>query len=491
MATKTLSNSPHKIKVTYTASNGKVTITELSAYSTNGYRSWDASAKSVKIAVSGTTKTVSLGHYVDFGKSSYTTWSATNTSWTGLTSSTPSIKITLPSMGNTISGKTFSGNLTMSWSTYTVSYNANGGSGAPGNQTKTYGKTLTLSSTKPTRTGYTFQGWGTTASDTSVNYAAGASYTANAAITLYAIWKAKTYTVSYDANGGSGAPGNQTKTYGVALTLSSTKPTRTNYDFVKWNTKADGSGTSYNSGASYTSNAAVTLYAVWKLSGHNITFNANGGTGAPATIFKNVNATITIPTKVPVRSGYDFLGWATSAGGTAVYQPGDSYSTNATLNLYAVWNISDPSGLQLLLKNNSRLVIYCEINPPVYGAGVSLDYYVYTTNQGKITYHGNNLLTVVLEEGAAYQGNVIITIYAVDTAGQQSNIDELIVTPRNCWKSFYGHQELDDKIFYGDTPAALAARKERIFYTNADYQQTTYAEMSQKTYQQLRIKGLN
>lgn len=300
-----------------------------------------------------------------------------------------------------------------------------------------------------------------------------------------------TYAVKYDANGGSGAPGNQTKTYGTALTLSSTKPTRTDYDFVKWNTKADGSGTSYDPGASYTGNAALTLYAIWVLAGHNITFNANGGTGAPATIFKNANATITIPTTIPVRSGYDFLGWATSAGGTAVYQPGDSYSTNAALNLYAVWDISDPSGLQLLLKNNSRLVIYCEINPPIYGAGVSLDYYIYTTNRGKITYHGNNLLTVVLEEGSANQDDVIITLYAVDTAGQQSNTDVLTITPRNYWKSFYGQQELNDKVFYSDTPAVLASRKERIFYTNVDYQQTTYAEMSQKTYQQLRIKGLN
>lgn len=300
-----------------------------------------------------------------------------------------------------------------------------------------------------------------------------------------------TYAVTYDANGGSGAPGNQTKTYGTALILSSTKPTRTDYDFVKWNTKADGSGTSYDPGASYTGNAALTLYAIWVLAGHNITFNANGGTGAPATIFKNANATITIPTTIPIRSGYDFLGWATSAGGTVEYQPGDSYSTNAALNLYAVWDISDPSGLQLLLKNNSRLVIYCEINPPIYGAGVSLDYYVYTTNRGKITYHGNNLLTVVLEEGSANQDDVIITLYAVDTAGQQSNTDVLTITPRNYWKSFYGQQELNDKVFYGDTPAVLAARKERIFYINADYQQITYAEMSQKTYQQLRIKGLN
>lgn len=77
---------------------------------------------------------------------------------------------------------------------------------------------------------------------------------------------ARTYSVSYNANGGSGAPSAQTKTYNVALTLSSTKPTRTGYSFVQWNTSSNGTGTNYASGASYTTNAAVTLYAQWKLS---------------------------------------------------------------------------------------------------------------------------------------------------------------------------------------------------------------------------------
>ena len=148
---------------------------------------------------------------------------------------------------------------------YTVTYNANGGSGAPSKQTKWKDQALTLSSTKPTRTGYTFKGWGTSSSDTSVDYAAGASYTSNASITLYAIWGANTYAVKYDANGGSGAPASQTKTYGVTLTLSSTKPTRTNYTFKGWGTSSGATTVSYAAGASYTSNAAITLYAVWEL----------------------------------------------------------------------------------------------------------------------------------------------------------------------------------------------------------------------------------
>lgn len=146
---------------------------------------------------------------------------------------------------------------------YTVSYNANGGSGAPGAQTKWYGKNITLSTAKPSRTGYVFQGWATSSTG-GVAYGSGATYSGNANLTLYAVWKANTYTVSYNANGGSGAPGNQTKTYDVNLTLSGTKPTRTNYNFKGWSTSSGGDVV-YAAGGTYTSNASITLYAVWEL----------------------------------------------------------------------------------------------------------------------------------------------------------------------------------------------------------------------------------
>lgn len=153
------------------------------------------------------------------------------------------------------------------WTSYTISYSANGGTGAPSSQTKWKDQTLTLSSTKPTRTGYTFLGWSTSSTATTATYSAGGSYPAslNASDTLYAVWKANTYTVTYNANGGSGAPSSQTKTYGVALTLSSVAPTRTNYVFKGWGTSATATTVSYASGASYTKNAAITLYAVWEL----------------------------------------------------------------------------------------------------------------------------------------------------------------------------------------------------------------------------------
>ena len=150
-------------------------------------------------------------------------------------------------------------------SSYTISYNANGGAGAPSSQTKWYGENLTLSSTKPTRTGYSFQGWATSASATTAAYASGASYTANAGANLYAVWKANTYTISYNANGGTGAPSSQTKTYDVTLKISSTKPTRTNYNFKGWSTSASATTATYAAGGNYTANTNTTLYAVWEL----------------------------------------------------------------------------------------------------------------------------------------------------------------------------------------------------------------------------------
>ena len=74
-------------------------------------------------------------------------------------------------------------------STYTVTYNANGGSGAPSAQTKKHGTTLTLSSAKPTRSGYTFMGWAESAGAANAKYQAGASFTDNKNVTLYAVWK--------------------------------------------------------------------------------------------------------------------------------------------------------------------------------------------------------------------------------------------------------------------------------------------------------------
>jgi uncharacterized repeat protein (TIGR02543 family) len=214
---------------------------------------------------------------------------------------------------------------------FTVTFNANSGTVTPTSKTVTNGEPYGELPTA-TRTNYAFTGWFTSASggtqitaDTIVNL------TANQ--TLYAHWTLKqTYTVTYDANGGTGTPSPQTKEENVALTLSSLKPTKSyviQYNanggsvtpasksvscaFKNWNTSKNGSGTSYASGAGYTANADVTLYAQWT--------NPKAGDLA-----------------VPTRSGYAFAGWFTSATGGTQVSATSTISGNTTL--YAHW--TDP-----------------------------------------------------------------------------------------------------------------------------------------------------
>jgi uncharacterized repeat protein (TIGR02543 family) len=162
------------------------------------------------------------------------------------------------------STKTGTGTITVpALATYTISYNANGGTNPPARQSKWAGTNISISTAKPTRTGYTFQGWATS-SGGGVVYASGATYSANASVTLYAVWKAITYTISYNANGGTGAPASQTKTYGVDLTLTTARPTRTNYTFKGWAGSPNGAIVN-QPGGKYTNNASYTYYAIWEL----------------------------------------------------------------------------------------------------------------------------------------------------------------------------------------------------------------------------------
>lgn len=152
---------------------------------------------------------------------------------------------------------------------YTISYNANGGSGAPSATYKYYGIAAALSSTKPTRIGYTFLGWSTSPSATSATWSAGGSYTTNASDTLYAVWKANTYTVTFNANGGTnGTVTSKTKTYDKAMTLptAAESPTKQYHNFLGWSTSPSATSATWSAGGTYSTNITsdTTLYAVWE-----------------------------------------------------------------------------------------------------------------------------------------------------------------------------------------------------------------------------------
>ncbi len=144
------------------------------------------------------------------------------------------------------------------------------------------------------------------------------------------------YTISYNANGGSGAPSSQKKDYGKALTLSSVKPTRSGYTFLGWSTSSSATSATYSAGASYSANADVTLYAVWKANTYTLTYDGNGFSSYSSKV-NNVSTT-TIKTDMPNRFGYNFNGWAKSKNGSAEYTPGASITLTANTTLYAVWS---------------------------------------------------------------------------------------------------------------------------------------------------------
>lgn len=278
MATINSSQSPQnssspwfKLVVTEVTSSAPATKAKLSYsfyYMTKGYAT-DSIARPYSISINGST--VKTGSATVANITSAETLITSGTVDVDRTNSTKSVAISFSVAWQVTWSGTYkashdgSGSISISPKTYTVSYNANSGSGAPSSQTKTGGVTLTLSSTKPTRTGYSFLNWNTKSDGTGSKYAAGGSYTANAAVTLYAQWDPIKYSVVYDANGGTGAIEQQTKTYGTVLQLTTTKPSRTYYDFVNWCTDPNGLGDVYESGGVYTGNANLKLYAIWTL----------------------------------------------------------------------------------------------------------------------------------------------------------------------------------------------------------------------------------
>ena len=222
--------------------------------------------------------------------------------------------------------------------TYAVTYSANGGTGTTAAQSKTYGTALTLRSCGFAREGYAFKNWNTKADGSGTSYAAGASYTANAAVTLYAIWTHAAAAVTYHPNGGQGVTEPQSKRYGETLSLRACGFTREGHCFLQWNTAPDGSGEGYDAGAAYTREGETTLYAIWTPDTYAVTYAPNGGEGAVAGQTKIWGRALVLREGGFTRRGWAFLGWNTAPDGSGEsHAAGGSYTQNAAAVLYAQW----------------------------------------------------------------------------------------------------------------------------------------------------------
>ncbi len=166
---------------------------------------------------------------------------------------------------------------------YKITYNANAGtdtvSGMPSNVSASSAtETVTISSNSPTRSGYDFSGWNTTASGSGTGYAKGSTFTLNQTstdntLTLYAQWTKKKY-IYYNSNAGTdtveGTMAPQEITYATSATLQAYNFKRSGYAFIGWSTKQNpviGTDTIYGPMEDITfsnlSDDGITLYAVW------------------------------------------------------------------------------------------------------------------------------------------------------------------------------------------------------------------------------------
>ena len=219
---------------------------------------------------------------------------------------------------------------------YTVTFNANGGTVTPAEQTVTYGSTYGELPTL-TREGYTFAGW-FTKKDGGTQVTKETVVKTVADHTLYAHWTANEYTVTFDANGGTVGTTTKTVTYGSSYGELPT-PTREGYTFAGWFTKKDG-GTQVTKETVVKTVADHTLYAHWTANEYTVTFDANGGTVGTTTKTVTYGSSYgELPT--PTREGYTFAGWFTKKDGGTQVTKETVVKTVADHTLYAHWTANE------------------------------------------------------------------------------------------------------------------------------------------------------
>jgi uncharacterized repeat protein (TIGR02543 family) len=255
-------------------------------------------------------------------------------------------------------GATLSLNAYAKWEAvnYTFTYNANSaGSGTvPTETSKQITQTATVKANTGSleRAGYTFSGWNTASNGTGTTYLSGSLFTVESAnVILYAKWTANTYTITYNANGGTGnaqrSSANVTSdnftTGGSPVVLPDAGTlTREGYNFGGWNTSAAGTGTDYAATNTYTTVSNVIFYAKWNPITYTITYNGNSSDGGTAPTNGGYTTGQASPYSVLANSytktSSIFGGWNTAADRTGTnYSPGASITTLANIVLYAIW----------------------------------------------------------------------------------------------------------------------------------------------------------
>ena len=227
-----------------------------------------------------------------------------------------------------LSGKTYV-RITGAWDvTYQPGTN---GSGNAVTDIKFYNDALTLRGALFTRTGYTQIGWATVDGGEKV-YGLDAVYTQNEALTLYPVWNANQYTITFDTDGGTDVA-SITQAYGTPI-IAPANPTKPGCTFTGWNPELPAAMPAEN----------LTVTAQWSPDIYAITYNLDGGTASGNPDFYTVESS-TITLNPPTRTGYTFIGWSgTDLSGsdnlTVTIPAGSignrSYIAHWSLNTYSI-----------------------------------------------------------------------------------------------------------------------------------------------------------
>ncbi|MBE6573455.1 MAG: hypothetical protein E7652_03575 [Ruminococcaceae bacterium] len=220
--------------------------------------------------------------------------------------------------------------------TYTVTYNANGGTGKPVSQTKYYDDALTLATDVPAKPGYTFHGWATSATATSAKYAVGGTYKSNKNLNLYAFWQNEAdhpMTVTPLTESSCSVQGTSLYECSCGYSYTATLPLLT-HNYGGWQNLKDGYLTRFCVDCNNADRLPVTYKVNYKDMG-GADFSGELGEGTPSTHTFETATVLVSPSKY----GFDFGGWYTDpdCSGPAITKlGGKDYTANITL--YAKWN---------------------------------------------------------------------------------------------------------------------------------------------------------
>ena len=230
--------------------------------------------------------------------------------------------------------------------TYTVKFDANGGIGnALTDIPAIYDAEFALPGNTFTKIGYNFAGWNTKANGNGKDYEAKANVknlTAEngATVTLYAQWTDRgTHKINYELNGGNHS-GTPTTTFKETDEVTLRTAERTGYTFGGWYEAEDFSGTAVTGWKAGEKTEDVTLYAQWTANKYTVKFdiNADDATGTMESQTFTYGTSQALNENKFTRTGYDFVGWATSLDGDVTYNDKQDYSIGAeNVTLYAKW----------------------------------------------------------------------------------------------------------------------------------------------------------